>query len=119
MMRDFALSLSATALVIAAAWSGLTVSLGAHPFWAVKIALIGAPVGAAAALVLRRFVPPAAALIASVLGLATSLASATYGKRVFAASFAEDALAGKFWFFGWIGAAMAATLVLALIVPRR
>ncbi len=67
----------------------------------------------------------AAGLRVALFGLLTlaALAAATWGKAEFAASFAEDALAGRFWFFGWIGTAAGATALLAaltsLALPGR
>ena len=110
----------AAAIVVVAALFGLSQSLGAHPFWAVKVALIGAPAGAVLALILRyatrfRWTSTLAALI--LTGLAFAMAH--MGKTRFAASYAEDVQAGQLWYFGWIATALFATTVLALLWPRR
>jgi hypothetical protein len=93
------------------------VVLGAHPLWAMKVVLIGLILGLSVSVVfhlirtrrLKRYLLLCAALIA-----AFSLAH--YGKTQFAASYAEDVIAGKFWFFGWIAsvAALAALISTAL-----
>lgn len=115
------IAVAALALIVpvALAWIGVSRSLGAHPFWDIKTAVIGAPVGCVLGLALMRL-GPAARLTAglAMLGLAATIAR--YGKTQFAASYAEDALAGKLWYFGWIGiAAGLALTIFALIAPAR
>lgn len=109
----------AALLVILAAFSGLSQTLGAHPFWATQIALIGAPAGAVLAIILRfatRFQWTSAFAALVLTGLA--LAMATMGKTRFAASYAEDVQAGQLWYFGWIAVALFATTTLALMWPK-
>jgi len=108
------------ALVVPAglAWLGLTEALGAHPFWSFKVALIGAPVGCVLGLVLP--VGRKLRLGAALVVLIVAAAAAYWGKIGFVTSYAEDALAGKFWYFGWIGiAAGLALLLFALLAPAR
>ena len=110
----------AALVVILAALLGLSQSLGAHPIWSTKIALIGAPMGAVLAVILRlatrfRWTSALAALI--LTGMA--LAMATMGKTRFAASYAEDIQAGQLWYFGWIAVALFATTTLALMWPKH
>jgi hypothetical protein len=89
--------------------------LGAHPWWSQQTLLIGTPLGliiaTAAGLTNRRMFFVGLFIVTTIIGYAT----ASYGKSLFVASFAEDIFAGKLWYFGWIGtgAAMAA-LVTAL-----
>lgn len=101
------------ALPLLLAQSGLFVELGAHPRWAVQVALIGAPIGAAIALLPwlqgRR-------LLAGLVILGLAMAAASYGKTQFAASFAEDVLAGRLWYFGWIGIALGDAMVVAALM---
>lgn len=109
--------ISAFIVLVAAHW-GMSRALGAHPFWSTKVALIGVPIGLAIALVVRR-----KAWIARLAGFLCLLVmtglAAHFGRLRFAASFAEDRLAGQLWFFGWIGVAVAATaLIAALLTPR-
>ena len=110
----------AAIVVIVAASFGVSQSLGAHPFWSTKVALIGAPVGAVLAVVLRyatsfRWSSALAALVLTAL----AFAMAHMGKTRFAASYAEDVQAGQLWYFGWIAVALFATTTLALLWPRR
>jgi hypothetical protein len=99
--------------------SGATAALGAHPWWAAKVVWIGLAFGLGLGL-------GAAALgagwrlraIAGAAALGCAGLAAVLGKAVFAASYAENALAGRFWYLGWIGLATAAALLLsALVVP--
>ncbi|MCG6902109.1 MAG: hypothetical protein LJE68_05455 [Rhodobacter sp.] len=99
------------------AWLGISARLGAHPWWDVSTALVGAPVGVVAGLFcLRR--AKGAGFTLSLVVLAGAVAVAWYGKTQFAASFAEDAFAGKMWYFGWIGIA-AGTSMLVFGALRR
>ncbi|OYX44366.1 MAG: hypothetical protein B7Z02_06350 [Rhodobacterales bacterium 32-67-9] len=97
-------------LVIMAARLGIAERLGAHPFWAVKTGYIGALAGVVAGLALS-WVPAGRALIVGALVAGIGLLAAKLGAARFAASYAEDAIAGRFWFFGWIVAAAGATLI--------
>lgn len=92
----------------------LTKLLGAHPWWSASVLWIGAAVGSvlyasATALNARTGIM---ILTFSILTLA-GFAIATWGKARFAASFAEDAVAGQMWYFGWIAtcAFVAAALI--------
>lgn len=114
----FPFALAALAVILAAIF-GLSQSLGAHPFWSTQIALIGAPIGAALALILRfatRFQWTSALAALVLTGMAFAMAS--MGKSRFAASYAEDVQAGQLWYFGWIAVALFATTTLALIWPK-
>lgn len=95
---------------------GAPLLLGAHPFWAVKVIWIGAAIGLLVSLALWRL-PRLAGL--SVAGLASiaSFGAAHIGKTRFAASYAEDALAGQMWYFGWI-ATCACIVALAAVGGR-
>lgn len=118
-MRNILLGLLASVFVVSAAFLGLSLALGAHPFWTTSIAVIGAPVGAVLGIVLR-YGSWSGALPALVGGVLTAVAYGTahLGKTRFAASFAEDAVAGQMWYFGWIATAAFAALTLTLL-PRR
>lgn len=90
----------------------LPLQLGAHPFWADQVLLYGAAIGALLALLSLRL-PYALRVIGFVVLTGAAFAVAHIGKTRFAASFAEDALAGQMWFFGWhavCASAVAATI---------
>lgn len=105
----------AAALILGLGHGGLTQALGAHPFWAGKVTLIGAPLGVllfwAGQAMGARWITAACALLALV-----SYAVAFQGKARFAASYAEDRFAGQLWFFGWIATAAFATVVVAWVI---
>ncbi len=106
-------------IVIVAAHWGVSRSYGAHPFWATSIAWIGAPTGALFALLIRRRRWPLRLLLASGL-LALCAAAAHQGRLAFAASFAENRLAGQAWYLGWIGVAAASSALIAIVLtPLR
>lgn len=103
------------------AYSGLAVRLGAHPWWAQSSAWIGAVIGIALALALFGVrLHRVAVLVIGALMVAAGAWAAHAGKVAFADSYAEDALAGRFWYWGWIGALAGVTLLVAtLLLPRR
>jgi ribose/xylose/arabinose/galactoside ABC-type transport system permease subunit len=78
-----------------------------HPFWSSKVNWIGMGIGAVISFALHAFVQGnkrrliiitlAFAVVAFGLYLFTSVS-----KETFAASYAEDMLAGKFWYFGFM-----------------
>jgi hypothetical protein len=82
-------------------------ALGAHPFWSQQVMLIGLGIGIIATLITRGrgFI-----FFALLLGIAALIS--WQGKTRFAASYAEDALAGQLWHYGWIAIAAAATATL-------
>ena len=97
---------------------GVFVWLGAHPFWDIKVAVIGSSVGAVVGMALQW--AGRHGRLGGVLLLCVSAGAAVYGKSRFVASYAEDALAGKLWFFGWIGVTTGLSLLIfALIAPAR
>jgi len=111
----------AMAVPLLLAYSGLTIRLGAHPRWAMSTALIGAAVGLLLALALsaaplRRVISMLVAAVATVLaGVA-----AYFGKEIFVASYAENGLAGHYWYYGWIGGLAGVTVLIGLTLwPGR
>lgn len=106
-------------VVILAANAGLAERLGAHPFWSIAVAWIGVPIGLLMAMATRWFSlkwPLRVAVFG--VGLAASFLMAGYGKERFAASFAEDAAAGRMWYMGWIATmAFASAFIAALFSP--
>lgn len=116
MTRHILALIGAIAIVAA----GLSERLGAHPFWAVKTGGIGAAIGAGLAVVLALLRTKVALRIGlGVAVLVAGYAAARLGAARFAASYAEDALAGRMWFFGWIGAAAGLRLMLAALGSSR
>lgn len=100
--RDIFLVLALLALFWIAALGGLPEMLGAHPWWAVRAGVVGSLIGAATAVGLGLAGLAGTWLTwASGSSLVAALGAAIFGKRAFVASMAEDALAGRFWFFGW------------------
>jgi hypothetical protein len=118
MYRPILIALLTACAVILAALLGLLTVLGAHPFWSVQVALIGASLGALIAMFLgwsdRIGIAFLVGVVVSVLGLVAALR----GKAAFAASYAEDHFAGSLWYFGWIAACIGITLALAAVAIR-
>ena len=78
----------------------VTTALGAHPQWRAQLFLSGALAGTMLAVIVTQFDFVKRTLGLSFLAIAAWL-SADYGKARFAASFAEDRIAGQMWFYGW------------------
>ncbi|MCP4381643.1 MAG: hypothetical protein GY798_09555 [Hyphomicrobiales bacterium] len=102
-------------------YSGANTLLGAHPWWAVSVAWIGMPIGALfAAVVLwtERARWPATG-IALLFGICAAIA-AHFGVLEFIASHADNRLAGRVWYCGWIATMAAlAGFVILVLWPRR
>lgn len=108
-------------VVIVAAYYGVTRSLGAHPFWDTQVAMFGAPIGLGLAMVLRSLKWRwATRMFTFLVVLALTGTAAHQGRLLFAASYAENALAGQFWYFGWIAcAASTAGLIATVLTPQK
>ena len=108
-------------VVIVSANAGLNQLLGAHPFWSVSVAWIGVPVGLILAIAIKYLgLGWTQRVLLFLVCLVAAYALASFGKARFAASFAEDATAGRLWYFGWIAAAaFAAALIAATFSPTR
>ncbi|WP_071674844.1 hypothetical protein [Nioella nitratireducens] len=107
----------ATLVIAGLALAGLPEALGAHPWWAVKTG-VGGAVGGALAYGVLRGLGLGRRPVALLAGLALpgALAAAYFGKVGFVNSFAENHLAGRFWFLGWIATAAAATALVAALL---
>jgi hypothetical protein len=98
---------------------GFWVWLGAHPFWSAKATYIGIGVGIAlslsALLLTKRFNFSNLAVLLGLVITTALIAAITllYGKAQFAASYAENAFAGRVWFVGFMG--LIGTLFASLI----
>ncbi|WP_108816496.1 hypothetical protein [Loktanella sp. Alg231-35] len=80
--------------------AGVTTLAGAHPRWADQLFYSGAGLGTVLALIAIQFAFVPRTIALSVTVIAAYLV-ADFGKTRFAASFAEDVVAGQMWFFGW------------------
>ena len=101
--RSLSVGIIGGTILVILAHLGLAQKLGAHPWWAVKVVYLGvgfglilSVLGSLIPIFTRRIVPPL-----FVLAVASILLT-VYGKTQFAASYAEDALAGRMCYFGWI-----------------
>lgn len=84
-------------------WTGLL----SHPFWSSKVNWIGMGIGAVVTLIIHLFVQSnRRRLFFTALGFAILALLFFYftssSKETFAASYAEDVLAGKYWYFGFM-----------------
>ncbi len=77
--------------------------MGAHPWWSQKSLLIGAPFGLTLATLASYAIRSTPRILFWALATLAAYAAAKSGGIQFAASYGEDATAGKLWFFGWIG----------------
>lgn len=123
-MTYFLPALVTLAFTMVAHLMALPKTFGAHPWWATQALWVGFAIGVALALLAARFLS-AQSRVALVffVGFILAFGAAKYGQTQFAASYAEDALAGKIWFFGWhataaMGAATVASLA-AKALPLR
>ena len=95
--------------------------LGAHPWWSQRTLLLGAPLGLIVAMLAGIKLRPQPLIITFAIATALAFATATFGHTRFAASYAEDQVAGQLWYFGWIatGACLAAALTAAAQASLR
>jgi len=101
---------------LAFTWAGGTLALGAHPWWALKVGYLGTGIGVPVWLGLRALGASGRVRLAlAATALLLAAVATGVGKARFAASFAEDALAGRFWFIGWIAVMAAAFAVMATL----
>lgn len=110
----------AAAVLVAAGYLGIGQALGAHPFWAIKVVWIGVGIGAVLFGLSRFWTTSGLVKLSIALVLLAGSAGVTMlGKARFAASYAEDFVAGRMWFLGWMALVAATFLVLALLLARR
>jgi hypothetical protein len=118
--RNAALPAALLAVFLIASVAGLPEALGAHPWWAVRAGVIGSLIGAVIfAATVGLGVRRAMILPFAGLGILAASAAVVLGKGAFAASLAENALAGRFWFFGWFAICACLYLLLASLIHRR
>ena len=118
MYRPIISALLGVCVILLAAWLGLAALLGAHPSWEVQVALIGAPIGALLAMLLGWLERGRTAFFAGLIFAAVGLPLAMRGKAAFDASYAEDQLAGVFWYYGWVAIFIGVTLALSVLISR-
>lgn len=103
MTRQMFNPIIAFAIPVLLAWLSVTNALGAHIWWDVSAILIGAPIGLLVSfLIAQKWDAYAKRLILWLILLALAFTAAKYGQTAFAASYGDDAMAGQFWYFGWI-----------------
>ena len=106
-LRYFVIFAAVAGLLFVAHLFGVWVALGGHPYWSASATYFGIGIGGAISLLalwLGRDKPSLArwlVILFAVVAL-VSLGVSTFGKREFVASYAEDRLAGSFWYFGFM-----------------
>ena len=106
----------ALAVTLAFTSAGGTLAFGAHPWWALKVGYLGTAIGVPVWLGMRALgASGRVRLVLAATALLVAMVATGVGKPRFAASFAEDALAGRFWFIGWIAVMAAAFAVIATL----
>ena len=94
--------------------------LGAHPWWAFKVGYFGVIIGVVI-YVVQSFWHGSFSTKALMISVALLAMTVTVwiGKARFSASYAEDAVAGKMWFFDWIGIVAALFLLVVHLFGKR
>lgn len=115
------LATALTALIaLIAGITGIATQLGAHPWWASQVVMIGAPIGIVLGLALWALrLNRVLRLCIAVIALAAAFGVAKYGQIGFANSYAEDQLAGKLWYMGWIATSVAGSVLLMAAARSR
>ena len=92
---------------------------GAHPWWAQKVVLIGTPIGLVFATMFR--VTMASYILRVVITLVITIGLymvASSAGEQFAASYAEDTIAGSFWYLGWIATSASLSALILSVLSR-
>jgi len=102
-LPEVTFALAIALAVMAASWFGLSQALGAHPWWAQRTGLIGAPIGCLLFLTLRacRIDAKWIALVALVVLIVAAIV-ANLSKSIFVNAEGFNATAGRNWFVSWI-----------------
>ena len=118
--RHLVNAIIAAVLVIGLAYLGVPSMLGAHPSWAIKVGYFGVVIGIVISSIVwvwRGGWMPKFGLFMFVTAITAGLV--TLGKMRFVASFGEEVIAGRLWYFGWILLmGLAFSLVLHLLSLR-
>ena len=117
MKQTILMAIAAACAVCLLANFGVTQALGAHPWWAEKVAYIGAGAGILLAIGMSYF--GKWALPAAIGDLTVSAIITWQGKRMFAASSGDSALGGVMWYYGWIAVCAFTVVVVAFLLRRR
>ena len=115
------LATALTAIIaLIASSTGVATQLGAHPWWAGQVVIVGAPIGIVLGLVLWALrLNRVLRLCTGVIAVAAAFGVAKYGQIGFANSYAEDQLAGKLWYMGWIATSVSVSLLLMTVARSR
>ena len=116
-MNTARLAVLATAILVPLllAYFKVTILLGAHPWWSFSIALIGVPIGLIiSTIAIKTRMGRWIAVTVSLVLLMVAGIIAHLGKATFVASYAENGVAGRFWYYGWIGVMAALCMLLAV-----
>ena len=117
--RDLIYMMAVALVFVIAAQLGVPKAFGAHPWWATSVVYLGLLFGLLPALAVRLWVPNGLIWPAvTAVGFAVLVTVTVIGKTRFAASYAEDRLAGDMWHKGWIGS-VALLFILAAFVWRE
>lgn len=118
--RELVTGALTAAVLVLLAYQGVTEMLGAHPWWAFKVGYFGVIIGVVIYVVQSFW---RGSFATKVLMISVALLAMTVtvwiGKARFSASYAEDAVAGKMWFFGWIGIVAALFLLVVHLFGKR
>jgi len=114
---DIVIGVAVATSLVAGSLGDLPRILGAHPFWAQQTGVIGGIGGALLWLAQRRVgLSSSMQVITAIVALSLSATAAYFGKQVFAASFAENWIAGRFWYFGWFAVSGSVAFLLAATI---
>ena len=98
-MRQVAMAICAIFAVLAFYFLDRSMLWLGHPIWSPVVIVAGVVIAVALAMFLPAHAPWQGALALIFAGVAGYLSSA--GKADFVASYVDDALAGRYWFFGY------------------
>lgn len=118
--RNLANAIIAAAILIGLVHLGVSRYLGAHPFWAVKIGYIGVGFGVVLYSVFWVWQGSWLAKLFTFALLLVVVSGVTYfGKTGFVASFGDDVMAGRLWYFGWIAVVGCAFSLIMHVLSAR
>lgn len=107
---------AAVLVAVALVLVGVPETLGAQPLWAQSVGYMGLAV--AVPVLLIAVLRPVAMTWAALAAIVCGGIAAWFGKAAFVASYAEDALAGRAWYLGWIVLCGGLAALVGVIVLR-